>query len=95
MLKLDYTARRSDGTTISQLRGLILSEQATIDNLESRIANCRQSQADYICRLSQEERDQLVLDQPKLFPNGLPAVDKIPYVGPALPNAIRKPLEDR
>ena len=65
MLNLDYTARRSDGTTISQLRGLILSEQATIDNLESRIAN------------------------------GLPAVDKIPYVGPALPNAIRKPLEDR
>jgi hypothetical protein len=53
MLKLDYTARRSDGTTISQLRCLILSEQATIDDLESRIADCRESQADYICRLSQ------------------------------------------
>jgi len=92
MLKLDYTARRSDGTTISQLRCLILSEQATIDDLESRIADCRESQADYICRLSQEERDQLVLDQPKLFPNGLPNVDKIPYVGPALPNAVSKPL---
>ena len=95
MLKLDYTARRSDGTTISQLRGLILSEQATIDDLESRIANCRENQADYICRLSQEERDQLVLNQPKLFPNGLPDINNIPYVGPALPNAVRKPLEDR
>jgi hypothetical protein len=84
MLKLDYTSRRSDGTTISQLRGLILSEQATIDDLESRIARCRESQADYICRLSQEERNQLVLDQPKLFPTGLPSIDKIPYVGPTL-----------
>lgn len=86
MLKLDYTAHRSDGTTISQLRGLILSEQATIDDLESRLADCRESQADYICRLSQEERDQLVLDQPQLFPNGLPNIDKIPYV----PSALRK-----
>ena len=86
MLKLNYTARRSDGTTISQLRGLILSEQATIDDLESRIASCRESQADYISRLSQEERNQLVLDQPDLFPNGLPNIDNIPYVGAALRN---------
>lgn len=86
MPQLDYTAHRSDGTTISQLRGLILSEQATIDDLESRLADCRESQADYICRLSQEERDQLVLDQPQLFPNGLPNIDKIPYV----PSALRK-----
>ena len=52
MLKLDYTARRPDGTTISQLRGFILVEQATITDLEARIAHCRESQADYISRLS-------------------------------------------
>ena len=81
MLKLDYTVRRPDGTTISQLRGLILSEEATINDLEARIADCRECLADYISRLSQEEREQLVLDQPKLFPNGLPNIDAIPYVG--------------
>jgi hypothetical protein len=80
MPKLDYTARRPDGTTISQLRGFILTSQATIEDLETRIADCRESQADYISRLSQEEREQLVLDQPKLFPCGLPNIDKIPHV---------------
>jgi hypothetical protein len=81
MLKLDYTARRPDGTTISQLRGFILVEQATITDLEARIARCRESQADYISRLSQEERDHIVLDQPRLFPNGLPNTETVPYVG--------------
>jgi hypothetical protein len=80
MLKLDYTARRPDGTTISQLRGFILVEQATITDLEARIAGCRENQADYISRLSQEERDQIVLDQPCLFPNGLPNAETIRYV---------------
>jgi len=83
MPKLDYTALRADGTTISQLRGLILTSQATVEDLETRIADCRESQADYISRLSQEEREQLVLDQPKLFPNGLPNIDNIPYLSPA------------
>ena len=84
MPKLDYTARRPDGTTISQLRGFILTSQATIEDLETRIADCRETQADYISRLSQEERQQLVLDQPKLFPNGLPNIDKIPHVRPRI-----------
>ena len=81
MLKLDYTARRPDGTTISQLRGFILVEQATITDLEARIAGCRENQADYISRLSQDERDHIVLDQPRLFPTGLPNTETVPYVG--------------
>lgn len=89
MIKLDYTALRPDGTTISQLRGYILVEQDTIADLEARIANCRESLADYISRLSQAERDQLVLDQPRLFPIGLPNTETIPYLGKQAVNTTR------
>ncbi len=85
MVKLDYKARRADGTTISQLRSFIVAEQATIDDLQSRIAACRENQNDYISRLSQAERDQLVLDTPQFFPNGLPSVNEVPYTGNTLP----------
>lgn len=79
---LDYTASRPDGTTISELRGLILTEQATIEDLESRLAGCRQTQAEYICRLSQTERNQIVAYMPNLFPNGLPNTTEIPFIPP-------------
>lgn len=81
MITLDYTALRLDGHTISQLRGYILVEQETIADLEDRIAACRETLACYISYLSQAERDQLVLDQPRLFPNGLPTTEIIPHVG--------------
>lgn len=81
MIKLDYTALRPDGTTISQLRGYILVEQNTITDLEAHIVDRRERLADYISRLSQAERDQLVLDQPRLFPNRLPNTETIPHVG--------------
>jgi len=80
MSKLNYTAIRSDGHTISQLRGYILVEQNTIADLEGRVADCRETLANYISYLSQAERDQLVLDQPHLFPNGLPNTEVIPHV---------------
>ena len=80
MTKLNYTVLRPDGHTISQLRGYILVEQNTIADLEDRIANCREGLANYISYLSQAERDQLVLDQPHLFPHGLPSTDLIPHV---------------
>ena len=80
MITLDYTALRPDGHTISQLRGYILVEQDTIADLEARIADSRESLADYISYLSRAERDQLVSDQPHLFPNGLPNTETIPYV---------------
>ena len=80
MTKLDYTALRPDGHTISQLRGYILVELNTIAELEGRIINCRESLAHYISFLSQGERDQLVLDQPELFPNPLPNTEIIAHV---------------
>ena len=81
MITLDYAALRPDGHTISQLRGYILVGQNTIADLEGRIADSRETLADYISYLSQAERDQLVLDQPRLFPNGLPNTEIIPHVG--------------
>ena len=80
MITLNYTALRPDGHTISQLRGNILVEQQTIADLENRVAACRETLACYISYLSQPERDQLVLDQPNLFPNGLPNTESIPHV---------------
>lgn len=80
MTKLDYTALRPDGHTISQLRGYILVELNTIAELESRITDCRERLADHISYLSQAERDQLVLNQPQLFPTPLPNTDIIPHV---------------
>lgn len=80
MSKLDYTALRPDGHTISQLRAYILVELKTISDLKGKIADSRQSLADHISHLSQQERDQLVLDQPFLFPNGLPTTEIIPYI---------------
>lgn len=80
MITLDYTALRPDGHTISQLRGYILVEQKTIADLEARVADCRESLADYTSYLSQAERDQLVSDQPHLFPNGLPNTEIIPHI---------------
>ena len=80
MITLDYTALRPDGHTISQLRGYILVEQETIADLEACVADCRESLADYISYLSQAERDQLVSDQPNLFPNGLPNTEMIPHI---------------
>lgn len=80
MITLDYTALRPDGHTISQLRGYILVEQKNIADLESRVADCRECLAHYISYLSQAERDQLVLDQPHLFPHRLPNTEIIPHV---------------
>lgn len=80
MITLDYTALRPDGHTVSQLRGYILVEQETLADLEARVADCRESLADYISYLSQAERDQLVSDQPHLFPNGLPNTEVIPHI---------------
>ncbi len=80
MTTLNYTALRPDGHTISQLRGYIMVEQNTIAELEGRVADCRETLANYISYLSQAERDQLVLDQPHLFPHGLPSTDLIPHV---------------
>ena len=81
MTTLNYTVLRPDGHTISQLRGYIMVEQNTIAELEGRVADCRETLANYISYLSQAERDQLVLDQPQLFPNGLPNTEIIPHVG--------------
>lgn len=80
-MKLDYTARRPDGRTISDLRASIINEDAQIADLEKRIASCRENRADAICRLSTPERQQLALDNQNLFPNGLPTIDEIPYLG--------------
>lgn len=80
MIKLDYTALRPDGHTISQLRGYILVEPNNIGELEGRITDCRERLADHISYLSQAERDQLVLNQPQLFPTPLPNTDIIPHV---------------
>ena len=80
MITLDYTALRLDGHTISQLRGYILVEQQTIADLENRVAACRETLAYFISYLSQPERDQLVFNQPELFPNGLPNTETIPHV---------------
>jgi len=74
MSKLNYTAIRPDGHTLSQLRGYILVEHNTIADLEGRIADCRESLAEYISCLSQAERDQLVLDQPHFFQTSYPTL---------------------
>ena len=89
MIKLNYTARRSDGTTISQLRGNILVEQATIADLEVRLQACRDTLVDYVSRLSQDERTQLVSNQPDLFPNGLPSTETVPYIGKQADNTTQ------
>lgn len=81
MIKLDYTAMRSDGTTISQIRGIILREQDTIEKLDRDVAGCRENRDEFISRLSQTERDQLVKDQPRLFPNGLPTTNEVRFTG--------------
>lgn len=85
-MKLDYTARRPDGRTISDLRALIMNEEANIADLEKRIAGCQDNRADAICRLSGPEREQLVLDNQSMFSNGLPSVNEIPYLGKPITN---------
>ena len=89
MIKLNYTARRPDGTTISRLRGNILVEQATIADLEARLQACRDTLADYVSRLSQDERTQLVSEQPDLFPKGLPSAETVPYIGKQADNTTQ------
>ncbi len=79
-MALDYLKQRSDGTTISQLRSLIYNEDLTIADLHKRIALCLESRADYISRLSNDERIQLVADNSELFPKGLPTTTEIPFV---------------
>lgn len=81
MTKLNYTARRADGTTISDIRSIILREEVNIEHLKKRTASCVESRNEFISRLSQSEREQLVIDNASLFPNGLPSVDEIRFTG--------------
>jgi hypothetical protein len=79
-MKLNYRAIRSDRTTLSDIRSAIYNEDLTIADLRRRMARCEESRADYISRLSQAERLQLVADNQALFPTGLPTTNQIPYV---------------
>jgi hypothetical protein len=79
-MKLDYKAQRPDGTTISQLVGLIATEEQTIRGLQYSTRQCEEVREEYIARLSQNERTQIVQDRPTLFPDELPSVHEVPYV---------------
>jgi hypothetical protein len=79
-MKLNYTETRPDGTTISQLRGYILVQNETIAITKDNLRQAHLLRNEYIARLSQDERLQLVLDNQDLFPNGLPTIHEVPYV---------------
>ena len=59
------------------------------DNLKCRLQACRDTLADYVSRLSQDERTQLVSNQPDLFPNGLPSTETVPYIGKQADNTTQ------